>query len=145
MQRIHHHYDVIRHSLSAKRADNTDILIATRMLLTTKRMGMRIRSHSKPPYITEITQITGNVYNRSIKQLLHVVTGSMEFCTLEGWNGTRGEAEGAISPTRVYKTHGPQSQRATIVLLYLRIIIIPLLEVSSVVIFKHYYDELFIV
>ena len=31
-----------------------------------------------------------------IIQLLHVVTGSMAFCLLEGVNGTQGEAEGAI-------------------------------------------------
>ena len=40
----------------------------------------------------------------------------------------RGEP-GCHLPPRVYKTHGPQSQRATIVLLYLGNIIIPLLEV----------------
>ena len=57
-------------------------------------------------------------------------------CTL--WHGvlyTRGgkwnprRSRGCHFPLRVYKTHGPQSQRATIVLLYLCIIVIPLLEV----------------
>ena len=45
-------------------------------------------------------------------------------------------------PSRVYKTHGPQSQRATIVLLYLCIIVIPLLEVllsSSIIITTIHY------
>ena len=46
-----------------------------------------------------------------------------------GGNCTRGEAEGTNCPPRVYKTHGPQSQRATIVLLYLGNINIPLLKV----------------
>ena len=39
------------------------------------------------------------------------------------------QSQGCHFPSRVYKTHGPQSQRATIVLLYLCYIIIPLLEV----------------
>ena len=43
------------------------------------------------------------------------------------WNPRR--SRGCHFPSRVYKTHGPQSQRATIVLLYLCIIVIPLLEV----------------
>ena len=42
-----------------------------------------------------------------------------------------------FSPPRVYKTHGPKSQRSTIVLLYLCIIVIPLASRSSVVNFKH--------
>ena len=43
------------------------------------------------------------------------------------WNPRRSRV--CHFPSRVYKTHGPQSQRATIVLLYLCIIVIPLLEV----------------
>ena len=43
------------------------------------------------------------------------------------WNPRR--SCGCHFPSRVYKTHGPQSQRATIVLLNLYIIVIPLLEV----------------
>ena len=46
---------------------------------------------------------------------------------IHGFLYTRGE--GCHLPPRVYKTHGPQSQRATIVLLYLGNIVIPLLEV----------------
>ena len=45
----------------------------------------------------------------------------MAFCTPEGANSTEAKP-------RVYKTHGPQSQRETIVLLYLCYIVIPLLE-----------------
>ena len=53
-------------------------------------------------------------------------------------------SRGCQLPPRVYKTHIPQSQLATIVLLYLgnNVIIPPL---SSVVIFKHYYDRVCIV
>ena len=43
------------------------------------------------------------------------------------WNPRR--SRGCHFPSRVYKTHGPHSQRATTVLLYLCIIVIPLLEV----------------
>ena len=43
----------------------------------------------------------------NIVQLLHAVTGSMAFCTLEGGNGTRGEAEGAISPRGCTKPMDP--------------------------------------
>ena len=49
-----------------------------------------------------------------IIQLLHTVTGSMAFCTLEGGNGTRGKAEAAIYPRGCSKPTDPQSQRATI-------------------------------
>ena len=77
-----------------------------------------------------------------IIQLLHAVTGSMAFSTLERENETRGEAEGAFYPRgcTVTVTAWPQSQRATIVLL------LPLYNCyssswSSVVIFKHYYDD----
>ena len=51
------------------------------------------------------------------------------------------EPEGAIYPSRVYKTHGPESQRATIVLLYLGKMIIPLLKVllsTSNIIYDEY-------
>ena len=41
------------------------------------------------------------------KQLLHAVTGSMTFCTLEGEKGIRGEAEGAISPRGCTKPMDP--------------------------------------
>ena len=40
-------------------------------------------------------------------QLLHAVTGSMALCTLEGENGTRGEAEGAIYPRGCTKPMDP--------------------------------------
>ena len=63
-------------------------------------------------------------------QLLHVVTGVHGVLYTRGgkWNPRR--SRGCHFPSRVYKTHGPQSQRATIVLLYLCIIVnIPLLEV----------------
>ena len=43
------------------------------------------------------------------------------------WHPRR--SRGCHLPPRVYKTHGPQSQRATIVLLYLCNIVIPFLEV----------------
>ena len=43
------------------------------------------------------------------------------------WNPRR--SRGCHLPSRVYKIHGPQSQRATHVLLYLCIIVIPLIEV----------------
>ena len=51
----------------------------------------------------------------------------MVFNTPEGANGTRG----CHLPPRVYKTQGPQSQRATIVLLHIGNIVIPVLEVLS--------------
>ena len=62
-------------------------------------------------------------------QLLRSVTGSVAFGTPEGEHSNQGEAEGAIFPKRVYKTHGPQLHSATIVFLYLGNIIIPLLKV----------------
>ena len=69
----------------------------------------------------------------SIIQLLHAVTGSMAFCTLEGENCTRGEAEGAISPRGCTKPMDP-SHSVLQLLCYSS-------SGSSVVIFKHYYDE----
>ena len=57
--------------------------------------------------------------------------GSMAFCTLELGKWYPRRSRGCHFPSRVYQTHGPQSQRATIVLLYLCIIVFPLLEVLS--------------
>ena len=75
--------------------------------------------------------------------LLHAVTGSMAFCTLEGENGTRGEAEGAIYPRGCKKPWTPVTACNNR-------FVIPLYNCyfssrSSVVIFKHYYDGLFVV
>ena len=52
----------------------------------------------------------------------------MAFCTPEGENGTRGEAEGAISPRGCTKPMDP-SHSVQQLLLYLGNIVIPLLEV----------------
>ena len=61
-----------------------------------------------------LSAVTAGVGTCSVSyniQLLHVVTGSMAFCTLEGGR------LGCHFPSRVYKTNGPKTQRATIVLL----------------------------
>ena len=64
----------------------------------------------------------------AIIQLLHAVTGSMAFCTLEGENGTRGQAEGAISPQGCTTPMDP-SHNVQQLFCYLCIIVIPLLKV----------------
>ena len=40
-------------------------------------------------------------------QLMHALMGSMVFCTPEGANGTRGEAEGAFAPEGVQNPWTP--------------------------------------
>ena len=64
-------------------------------------------------------------------QLLQAVTGSMPLCTPRGDNGTQGEVKGKVpfAPKDVQKPTDPKSQHATIFLLYLGNMIIPLLRV----------------
>ena len=85
------------------------------------------RFFSEPPQL--IQRLSSHGYTANLIQLLHAVTGSMAFCTPEGKNGTRGKAEEVIFPRGCTKPMDPKSQHATIVLLYLGNMIIPLLKV----------------
>ena len=67
-------------------------------------------------------EVTGSRPSLVDIQLLHGVTGSMAFCKPEG-------EEGAIFPRGCTKPMDPKSQRATMVLLYLGNMIIPLIKV----------------
>ena len=81
------------------------------MVLMIAEMGlMRIMTMGKVRLVIshQIAAACLRVVRWFIIQLLHAVMGSMAFCTPKGENGTRGEAEGAIFPSRVNKTYGPQ-------------------------------------